>query len=266
VILEPSFLDHWKIKLLVKRTGNPAAPVAILRLWIHCQRMRKCEFQLSPDALATICDWSENSDDFLSLLLELRFLEQHGDYYIVRNFDKWNAKLISCWDNGGKGGRKRRRKTQTQIGFLSQKPKVGFGKPTPSSLSNLSSLSDNGESEGKPPNLVPTAEDIYNAYPRKVGKPAAIRAIRAVVYRFGAANVLERTIAYCKTQSPGDNFTPYPATWFNQHRFNDDPATWIRTERPVSARHETVEEARKRKEKEHLKAFYEKTQGRTTDC
>jgi hypothetical protein len=248
VILEPSFLDHWKIKLLVKRTGNPAAPVAILRLWIHCQRMRKCEFQLSPDALATICDWSENSDDFLSLLLELRFLEQHGDCYIVRNFDKWNAKLISCWDNGGKGGRKRKPKNpnthSVPLGFCERNPR----KPTPSSLSNLSSLSDNGESEGKSPDLVPTAEDIYRAYPLKTGKPSALKAIRTQMKTYGAAFLLERTMAYAKARGGDLDFVPYPQRWFNDERFNGDPATWLpKSTKPAERPDPLWEEIQKRK-------------------
>jgi len=75
--------------------------------------------------------------------------------------------------------------------------------------------------------LVPTPEDIYGAYPRKVAKPEALRAITRAMRRRGAAYLLERTIAYAKTQTPGDRFTPHPATWFNQCRFDDDPATWV---------------------------------------
>lgn len=83
-----------------------------------------------------------------------------------------------------------------------------------------------GECEGDSSAPVPTPEDIYRVYPRKVARPDAIRAIRKATLKHGSAYLLERTIAYAKTQMPNDRFTPHPATWFNAERFNDDPATW----------------------------------------
>jgi hypothetical protein len=69
---------------------------------------------------------------------------------------------------------------------------------------------------------------IYEAYPRKVGKPAALKAITRAVSKFGLELVLERTKAFSEARKGQDiQFTPHPATWFNQERFNDDPATWV---------------------------------------
>lgn len=79
---------------------------------------------------------------------------------------------------------------------------------------------------GSEPSLVPTAEDIYNAYPRKVSKPDGILAIKKALKKHGASYLLERTIAYSKTQPQNNRFTPHPATWFNGCRFDDDPQTW----------------------------------------
>jgi len=71
------------------------------------------------------------------------------------------------------------------------------------------------------------SEEIYNAYPRKIGRPAAINAIKAAIRCSSAHHVLERTLAYAAARRGEDaQFTPHPATWFNQHRFNDDPKTW----------------------------------------
>lgn len=85
------------------------------------------------------------------------------------------------------------------------------------------------------PNLVPTIDDIYNAYPHKVGRPDAYRAIgkclrgiKPHTEKFGASFLLERTIAFSKARNGDREFCPNPATWFNQERFNDDPATWTR--------------------------------------
>lgn len=71
------------------------------------------------------------------------------------------------------------------------------------------------------------AAEIYEAYPKKVGKPKAMVAIGKAVKAFGAEVVLKATKAYALARSTEDpQFTPLPATWFNQHRFNDDPMTW----------------------------------------
>lgn len=71
------------------------------------------------------------------------------------------------------------------------------------------------------------AEQVYEAYPRKVSKPKALAAIRNAIKQFKFDFVLQKTVDYAKVrqgQNPG--FTPHPASWFNAHRFNDDPSTW----------------------------------------
>ena len=77
---------------------------------------------------------------------------------------------------------------------------------------------------------------VYDFYPRKVGKQAAVRKIAAGIGEFGLEKVLEATKLYAKAwEGAVDlNFCPHPVTWFGQHRFNDDPATWAR--RQVTSR------------------------------
>ena len=72
-----------------------------------------------------------------------------------------------------------------------------------------------------------SALEIYKAYPRKVAKPAALRAIEKAMMIRPAAELLKLTVAFAATQIKNDPFTPHPATWFNQQRFADDPETWI---------------------------------------
>lgn len=81
-------------------------------------------------------------------------------------------------------------------------------------------------------------EDIYNAYPRKIGKPTAMRAIEKALRkaRIAPAELLKRTQTFAvavakwtreaRYTREGADTVPHPSTWFNQHRFNDDPAEW----------------------------------------
>lgn len=70
------------------------------------------------------------------------------------------------------------------------------------------------------------SEKIYSAYPKKVGKPFALKAIQKALEKHEAAFLLDRTKAYATARGSNLNFVPHPSTWFNQERFNDDPATW----------------------------------------
>lgn len=90
-------------------------------------------------------------------------------------------------------------------------------------------------------------EPIYSMYPRKVGRRAALRAIERALKRVNKrmttaghrhpdldaieylSNKTAKFAAAVKRWPPGDRkFVPYPATWFNQDRFDDDPAEWER--------------------------------------
>jgi len=82
------------------------------------------------------------------------------------------------------------------------------------------------ESEG-PSCSQAMAEQIYQAYPLKVGKPAALKAIAKAVKRGTEPDKLLRlTKAYAAARQGNKDFCPHPATWFNQERYKDDPATW----------------------------------------
>lgn len=70
-------------------------------------------------------------------------------------------------------------------------------------------------------------EGIYHAYPKKVGKPKAIAAIRSALKKISAEELLQKTAQFAVARVGGDpHYTPNPTTWFNQERYNDDPSTW----------------------------------------
>jgi len=71
------------------------------------------------------------------------------------------------------------------------------------------------------------ALEVYEAYPRKVGRPKALLAIKRHIEKVGFETLLERTNAYAKSVIGKDQqFIPHPSTWYSQERFNDDPSTW----------------------------------------
>jgi phage replication O-like protein O len=79
------------------------------------------------------------------------------------------------------------------------------------------------------------AEEIYKLYPRRVGKPVAIKAIAKAIKTHTLEHVKTRTMEFAQAWEGGDlTFCPHPATWFNQDRFNDAPEEWIRQKREKS--------------------------------
>jgi uncharacterized protein YdaU (DUF1376 family) len=73
------------------------------------------------------------------------------------------------------------------------------------------------------------AEEIYQAYPLKVSKPTALRAIRKAMQDICPACLLGIVQAYAAQRKGNETevpSVPHPATWFNQQRFNDAPETW----------------------------------------
>ena len=93
-------------------------------------------------------------------------------------------------------------------------------------------------------NLQNVAEKIYNAYPRKVAKPKALASIAAALKRIRAGDdappdaelwpppspdawLLDRTALFALSdKGNAGEYTPHPATWFNQARYADNPSEW----------------------------------------
>ena len=69
---------------------------------------------------------------------------------------------------------------------------------------------------------------IFALYPRKVGKPKALKAIEKAMLTHGFEHVHKATKSFAKAWDGETDLTfcPHPATWFNQERYNDDPSTW----------------------------------------
>jgi len=86
---------------------------------------------------------------------------------------------------------------------------------------------------------VNTVEDIYAAYPRKVGRQQALQAIKKASKVKTRFELLKATKAYATATATwpeaDKKFIPHPATWFNRGSYDDSPSEWVRgTPAPVS--------------------------------
>ena len=81
------------------------------------------------------------------------------------------------------------------------------------------------------------ADSIYAAYPRKVGRADALRAINSALKLRPAVTLLQAVNAYADatTRWPAAErqFIPHPSTWFNRGSYDDDPKEWQRVAAPA---------------------------------
>jgi len=88
---------------------------------------------------------------------------------------------------------------------------------------------------------------FWEVYPRKVGKPAAKRAIKKAWDRGDAINIVEGTGNWCqywRESRTDEQFIPHPATFLNQERYND-PAPQVSAPK-LSKAEEAIERIRNR--------------------
>jgi hypothetical protein len=78
-------------------------------------------------------------------------------------------------------------------------------------------------------NGVSEVDAIYAAYPRRVAPGAAKKAIAKALAKVPFVVLMDAVCEYAKAMHGRDpNFIPYPATWFNQGRWEDERTEWHR--------------------------------------
>jgi hypothetical protein len=108
VIIDPDFLDHWKVRMLADLLGDEMAPIYLMRLWSHCQNRRADSFELPPPALKAICRFPGEAAALISALETAGFLVSDDNHRTMAGWREKNATLFAAWDNGSLGGRPRK--------------------------------------------------------------------------------------------------------------------------------------------------------------
>tara|TARA_R110000824_G_scaffold155562_1_gene328327 strand:+ start:453 stop:1016 length:564 start_codon:yes stop_codon:yes gene_type:complete len=86
---------------------------------------------------------------------------------------------------------------------------------------------------------------LYLAYPRKVARAAALRAIRKALIGEPFDLLLDAVQEYADARNGQDSqFTPHPSTWFNQERWADDRSDWWQGRKPEVSAEDAFEKVR----------------------
>jgi hypothetical protein len=116
VIVDPFFLQHPKTLTLSSRLNDPVAPLYLIRLWCYCQTQKTPTPRLSPEFLKIVCGYPGNANRLESALTTSGFIRRDGETVEVVNWAEHNAKLISSWSNGKKGGRPKKSELESKGG------------------------------------------------------------------------------------------------------------------------------------------------------
>ena len=130
-------------------------------------------------------------------------------------------------------------KAPTTKGFVPPAECTPSLSSVPDSVPSITPIAPTAAEPAEPPSNEPPpippptpAERIYDIYPRKQGRKAALKAITAALKTVAAAVLEERVTAYAAAVddwSPEQRqYVPHPATWFNRGSWEDDPETWKR--------------------------------------
>jgi len=74
---------------------------------------------------------------------------------------------------------------------------------------------------------------LYKAYPRKVARGAALKAIKKALQTEPFEVLMDAVQEYSRAKEGQERqFIPHPSTWFNQERWDDDREDWWEGRRP----------------------------------
>ena len=247
-------MQHTKLKRLVRALKVPQyAAVGILESLWHLTAREAPEGnigKLSNEDIAAWIDWECDSDDLIAALVTAGWIDHDTDNRLV--IHDWHEHA----DDATKLAMKRKAATRSEC--VGQVPTENNKTPLPEPLpepvpekkqATTSTIAPLGAVATVHPDL-----EIYNAYPRKEGKGAAMTEINRAVARLAKGEaphaamtkleaqryLMRRVLEYARSPvgSQSDKTKiPHPATWFHQKRYDDDQANWHRTEMTSGRQH-----------------------------
>jgi hypothetical protein len=162
---------------------------------------------------------SEPEEESRSHDFEGRRMVRIDGGYVILNFQKFRDRDYSAAD------RMRRWRERRNEGVTRNVTPV---------TRNVTQAEAEGEAEGKAKHThtcSPEVSEVYDLYPRKQGRKAAIKAIENALKSKTAYQLKEATTAYAKAVAawPAERwqFVPHPSSWFNKGCYDDDRQTWI---------------------------------------
>lgn len=243
--VDDNFPDHPKTQRLKEILNNPDADAYPVRLW--CWGLKYApggELTMhSPTIIAAALRWTGEPQVILDALLEAGFIVKIRRRLVINDWLEYSGQWEIKTQQGNNRMRRFREKRRKQgkvlrvTGALRNALKVTH--PEGDRIEGDRREEDQDQNNPPNPPHKPRGardegfQDFWQAYPRKVGKAAALKAWRSHV-NGNAVAVLEAVQAQKawplgeglnkRMDSDGKGGNPHPSTWLNQHRWEDETA------------------------------------------
>ncbi len=248
MVIDRDFPDHWKTQLLIRQLGNyEAAPVMLIRLWLHCEARRsECFPDMPPSAVAAVCRWPGDAKKLDRALRDARFIVRDGRALTVHGWEERNRGLLNSIANGSRGGRPKKAPA-TEENPVSQckpsdNPRVPDGKPDdnpPEPTANPTITSKGREGKGREGE---GREGEVREGPPAIPSRASVSALEATIHFVLSVFGKKRSrLGYAAEQELGRQAESLPLsaeqqallTWW-LHLPHDEADPWLRS-RPGDA-------------------------------
>lgn len=252
------FFSHHKARKLKKRLGADGV-MALLQLWAYAAKLRT-DGDLAGMTIEDIelaADWDGDDGTLVTALHEVGFLDKDGDAYALHDWLENNAWAAGAESRSDASRLSRMARTYpNEYRTLAEAGVKVIGKEDYELLRNvndrqaivkrlLNDLPSPAPSPAPspvpvpapkaktplPPQgalvTVPTSFDrFWAAYPKKVGKGAALREWNSAKGKPRIDDLvaaIERQKTWAQWQRDNGQYIPNPSTWLNQGRWNDEP-------------------------------------------
>jgi hypothetical protein len=245
-------MQHTKLRRLVRVLKVPQyAAVGILESLWHLTA-REAELgdigKLSDEDIADVIGWEGAPAELIAALVDSGWLDRSEEFRL--SVHDWEEHADDATKLKIKRARGSLSENVRQTPTVSPESPPPLPEPLPLPLPEPMPL-EQATAANEPAKVIAIArtpvsdadvERVYAAYPRKVGKPNAMAEIRKAVAHLASGKdwpvlhggdaislLHEKATRYAR--SPAGNagdYTPHPATWFNQARYLDDESEWQR--------------------------------------
>jgi hypothetical protein len=190
---------------------------ACLRLWIWADQQTS-----TGCALSVTRKWLNRLmqlDDAADAMIDVGWLTGVDGNLTLMNYDRHNGKPA---------------KTRAQAAQRMKKARSQCDAPSATNVAQEAQPEKRREEKRREENIktastATDAEAIYQAYPKHVGKKAALKAIAKALEHVMQEYLLAAVTEYAAAVAGSDKqYIPHPATWFNHRRWEDDRDEWKR--------------------------------------
>ena len=201
---------------------------ACLRLWIWADQQTS-----TGCALSVTRKWINRLmqlDDAADAMIDVGWLTGVDGKLTLTNYERHNGKPAKTRAQAAQRMKKARSQCDApSVTNVAQEAQPEKRREEDRREESIKTESKQHQPDIKPASTAADIEAIYQAYPRHVGKQAALKAITKALEHISHSELLAAVTEYAAAVAGSDKqFIPHPATWFNNRRWEDDREEWKR--------------------------------------